>query len=631
MLEWIVSSCFLILVILALRAALGRKISARFRYALWLLVLLRLLMPVQLFTLPVAGTDIFVNSDMALLEKSIYVLPVQTMPDAENIWLEEDGSISDADSFGYAKLEDEGKTVVRYAEKLSPLQILQIIWFLVGVSFLFIILLSNLHFAARLRRVRKPLEVIACRIPVYVAEGLPSPCLFGVLHPAVYVTERTAETPEMLRHVLAHELTHYRRLDHIWSLLRGIALAVHWWNPLVWLAAICSRRDGELACDEDALKGLSQEERRAYGETLLALVTAKPSPRDLFCCATTMSGEKRSLRERISWISCKPKRLVSAFVTVSIVAVLTSACAFGQLEQTEPPVESPPQTAKVYADMTDFGSPPLLTGDRKEGVYTFLLTGVDSISGNTDTIMVAAYDPAGQTLSVMSLPRHTAVMDGQRVSRLNDGCRQNIAVLQERVAALTGFTPDYYVQVNLDIVSQLVDLLGGVMFHVPVDMDYDDPYQNLHIHLRKGVQILDGEQAMGLVRYRWYREDNITREAVQQDFMKALLKECLDLKNWDKVMEYINLAYENAETDLEVPSIAWFAANILGLNGGTPLSVESVYTCTMPVEDEMKRVNGMAVVISRPSQTAELVNERFNPYQQEIIVSMLDEIVIEQS
>ena len=82
---------------------------------------------------------------------------------------------------------------------------------------------------------------------------------------------------------------------------------------------------------------------------------------------------------------------------------------------------------------------------------------------------------------------------------------------------------------------------------------------------------------------------------------------------------------------MEVPSIAWFAANILGLNGGAPLSVESVYTCTMPVEDEMKRVNGMAVVISRPSQTAELVNERFNPYQQEITVSMLDEVVIEQS
>ena len=335
MLEWIVSSCFLILVILALRAALGRKISARFRYALWLLVLLRLLMPVQLFTLPVAGTDIFVNSDMALLEKSIYVLPVQTMPDAENIWLEEDGSISDADSFGYAKLEDEGKTVVRYAEKLSPLQILQIIWFLVGVSFLFIILLSNLHFAARLRRVRKPLEVIACRIPVYVAEGLPSPCLFGVLHPAVYVTERTAETPEMLRHVLAHELTHYRRLDHIWSLLRGIALAVHWWNPLVWLAAVCSRRDGELACDEGALKGLSQEERRAYGETLLALVTAKPSPRDLLCCATTMSGEKRSLRERIRRIACESKQAVSALVAAVIVISVTSACAFGRAEQTE--------------------------------------------------------------------------------------------------------------------------------------------------------------------------------------------------------------------------------------------------------------------------------------------------------
>ena len=120
-----------------------------------------------------------------------------------------------------------------------------------------------------------------------------------MFRPAVYVAPETAADPAALRHVLAHEGTHYRHGDHVWSLLRCAALCVHWWNPLVWLAVVCSRRDGELACDEGALKTLDREERRAYGETLLALVTAKPSPRDLLCCATTMSGEKRSLQERI--------------------------------------------------------------------------------------------------------------------------------------------------------------------------------------------------------------------------------------------------------------------------------------------------------------------------------------------
>ena len=339
MLEWIVSGSFLILVVLVLRAALGQKISARFRYALWALVLLRLLVPVQLFTSPVAGMTVQVSEQVRekMAEKSIYAIPIDRIPveEAEGYVIGEDGQVGDANSFGYAKLENNGEIIVRYADKLSPLQILQIIWFLGGMVLLFTILINNLRFMARLRRVRKPLETPACRIPVYVADGLPSPCLFGVLRPAVYLTAKAAENPDILRHVLVHELTHYRHLDHIWSILRGVALAVHWWNPLVWLAVVYSRRDGELACDEGALKGLGRAERTAYGETLLALVTAKPSPRDLLCCATTMSGEKRSLRERIRRIACESKQAVSALVAAVIVISVTSACAFGRAEQTE--------------------------------------------------------------------------------------------------------------------------------------------------------------------------------------------------------------------------------------------------------------------------------------------------------
>ena len=137
----------------------------------------------------------------------------------------------EVNSFGYSRLEDGGEKVVRYADKISPLELLKGLW-IAGAAVLGIVLVvTNLRFSRRLRRVRRPLEGTNAPVPVYVAPALPSPCLVGLFFPAVYVTEETAANPAMLRHVLAHELTHYNHRDHLWSVLRGAALAVHWWNP----------------------------------------------------------------------------------------------------------------------------------------------------------------------------------------------------------------------------------------------------------------------------------------------------------------------------------------------------------------------------------------------------------------
>lgn len=338
MLEWIVSSGLLILVVLLLRAALGKRISAGLRYGLWAVVLLRLLVPIAFFDLPVSALP-SVKAPEAMREESIYVLPVESRPVEESdIRFTEEGEVErfgDPGSFGYPRLEDEGRTVTRYAEKLSPLELLCWLW-AAGASVMAVILLTaNVRFALRLRRVRRPLEGMNAPIPVYAASGLPSPCLMGLFRPAVYVTEEAAADPVMLRHVLAHELTHYDHRDHLWSVLRGAALAVHWWDPLVWLAVVCSRRDGELACDEGALKRLGDGERVAYGETLLALVTAKARPADLLSFATTMTGGKRSLRERIQRIAVQPKRLVGAMLAAVAVLSLAAVCAFGRAEAKE--------------------------------------------------------------------------------------------------------------------------------------------------------------------------------------------------------------------------------------------------------------------------------------------------------
>ena len=342
--EWVLTAAFLILAVLALRALLGRRVSASLRYALWAAVLVRLLVPVQLFTTPVAGTSVLRETGVEQ-----WVAPPDLRPGPV-----EAASAAPAPVPPPTELPDG--TVIVYQPvqapatvRIQPIPVLQILGWLwlagsAGMGLAFV--LSNLTFARRLRRARTPLEGADCPLPVYTADGLPSPCLFGLFRPAVYITEDAAQDPAMLRHILAHEYTHFRHGDHIWNGLRSAALILHWWNPLVWLAAVLSRRDGELACDEGALKRLGEAERIAYGRTLVALITVQPRPGDLFRCATTMTGGQKSVFDRVARIAKAPKRWLWAAVAAVIATALACVCAFGRAEETPDPASG------VTADLT---------------------------------------------------------------------------------------------------------------------------------------------------------------------------------------------------------------------------------------------------------------------------------------
>ena len=333
LLEWVLTSAFLILAVAALRALLGRRVSAGLRYALWAVVLVRLLVPVQLFTTPVAGTSVLRETGVEQWVTAPTLLPdsvpaVSAVPADPSPTELPDGTL-------IVPQPDPAPATV----KVRPIPVLRILgglWLAgtaaTGAAFA----LSNLRFARRLRRARVPLEGADCPLPVYLADDLPSPCLFGLLRPAVYLTSAAASDPAMLRHVLAHEVTHFRHRDHLWNALRGLALAVHWWDPLVWLAAALSRRDCELACDEGALKRLGDGERIAYGRTLLALITVKPRPGDLLRCSTTMTGGQKSVFDRMSRIAKAPKRWLGAAVLTVALAALACVCAFGSAADPKP-------------------------------------------------------------------------------------------------------------------------------------------------------------------------------------------------------------------------------------------------------------------------------------------------------
>lgn len=356
LLEWVFTASFLILTVLLLRWVFGRRVSARLRYALWAVVLVRLLVPVQLFTSPLAGTWVLTETRT---ERIVQAPAAPTAPAGSAMGLPvTTGSVPafpDAPSLPDAPEPPAAPDLTKAPVWLG--------WTWLGGSAALALVLagSNLRFARRLRRGRIPVEDADCPLRVYAAAGLPSPCLFGLVRPAVYVTPEAAADPAMLRHVVAHEYTHFRHGDQIWSFLRCAALAAHWWNPLVWLAAALSRRDGELACDEGALRRLGDGERLAYGNTLLALVTAKPGPVDLLCFATTMAGDKKSLKERVSRIARAPKRWLWAAVAVVLVTALACVCAFGQKAEGRPAAgdsaKLPPADLSFTLAYSDDGTP----------------------------------------------------------------------------------------------------------------------------------------------------------------------------------------------------------------------------------------------------------------------------------
>ena len=343
MIEWVVSSCILILAVIALRYLLRGKISLRLQYALWLLVLVRLLIPVSF-----GSTDISV---MSVVEKAPAVQAVESVRDVDIIWQAGNGSVQGHPIGGgvdntvmLAEPSAPEAQFHRMSSALNLRKLLLPIWWGGAAVTLLVFLTANLRFAARLRKSRRPLTVGGAALSVYVADERAVPCLFGLFRPAIYVTQAAADDPELLRHTVAHETTHFRQGDHVWALLRTVCLALHWWNPLVWWAAKLSRQDGELACDEATIRALGESERTAYGRTLIRMACGPGS--HVLLTATTMDGGKTSLHERIVLLAKKPRTAVTAAIAVVLAAALCIGCTFTGAKKDE--VTAEPDTIAGY-------------------------------------------------------------------------------------------------------------------------------------------------------------------------------------------------------------------------------------------------------------------------------------------
>lgn len=354
MMEWIVTSSAMILIVIALRGILKGKISLKLQYGLWALVLVRLLLPFSIV-------------DSAISISNVLSAPViqeadEAVADYENAYqdalhrYEANGSdYSDLDirrqvqqqlydrtyeqlrneyiQTGAAVTELQIQTEAQHQVEVISLtavitEALPHLWILGMIVVAVVLIGSNIHFGWKLRKSRTPLEIPGVSLKVYLTDYVATPCLFGLFKPDIYLTSEVMTDSQMRRHVLAHEMSHYRQGDHIWSVLRSLCLVLHWYNPLVWAAAILSKKDAELACDEATIKALGEAERTAYGRTLIGMTCVRRDPRSLMLTATTMLGTKKTLKERIALIAKTPKTALYTLIACILVVSLAVGCTF---------------------------------------------------------------------------------------------------------------------------------------------------------------------------------------------------------------------------------------------------------------------------------------------------------------
>ena len=378
MINHIITSSIVIIFVLILSVVFEKRISPCIKYALWLMVVLKLLLPIPDFESkyhilnflekPVVkekllewskneGWSLNVIEDVEINQESIdgnlisdkiqQIIYIERLTEGKNGFDE----IQEADSDEKNNLSSDKLENNRWLESFVEIDtqiignqytgdqyekasyVFLIIYILGVLTCGGIFLFGNIRFSKYLRQNGKYLKAYKNRIPTYKIEQYYGACLYGGFKPVIIVGNNKELSIEQQHMIMTHEYVHYLHGDHIWSLIRCICVVLYWYHPLVWVAASVSRRDSELACDEGTLKRLGKKQRIAYGQSLLEIakhsVGFKDITRSVCFYSTTATGGIGEMKKRITMIVNGTKTSVIALLVILILLVGCIGCTLG--------------------------------------------------------------------------------------------------------------------------------------------------------------------------------------------------------------------------------------------------------------------------------------------------------------
>lgn len=322
MTEAVISSSILIAIIILIRTAFKGQLKSSVRYALWLIAAARLMLPFALVQSPIS----VMNAAETVI--SVNQADETVQPTEAELYIPE----------SVAK-QNVSEVSPQSVEKVSPREVWTAVRRAVSAALLLWFCAVNVRFYLMLRKNRKAFAYNA-PLRIFTTEKLASPCIFGLFRPCIYIPEDSASDSEAVEYITAHEVCHYRCGDLVWTVLRYVLLAVYWFDPFVWAAAVLSKRDCECACDEAAIKMLGEERRFRYGKAIIDLIPLKNSE-SLGIASTSMASGKKVLKERMQFIAAGPVNRASAVIMAVAASVLTVGTTFTSAQAVEKLVDLP--------------------------------------------------------------------------------------------------------------------------------------------------------------------------------------------------------------------------------------------------------------------------------------------------
>ena len=258
---------------------------------------------------------------------------------------------------------------------------------------------------------------------------------------------------------------------------------------------------------------------------------------------------------------------------------------------------------------------------RKEDFHTFLLLGTDDGNGNADTIMVGSFDLKNNKISVVSVPRDTLVDVSRKIKKINSAYGMGgVEQMLDELKPILGFRPDHFITIDIQAFVEVVDVLGGIDYYVPEDMFHNDG-AGFIIDLKEGQQMLDGNQALQLVRYRGYKNGSadLGRMQTQQKFIRQLARQVLSWSTVSSIRDFANIFTDYFNTDLTVSELAYFGIAALNLDFSSDISF-----ATLPGRGDASYLGVDWYYELDEAGTLAIINDTVNPYTTEITDAMID-------
>jgi len=281
------------------------------------------------------------------------------------------------------------------------------------------------------------------------------------------------------------------------------------------------------------------------------------------------------------------------------------------------------QNGDLQEEQEDENSIKITGMNRKENCFTLLVCGTDEDETRTDTMMFITFDMEEKQIRILNIPRDTMTNTKRNIKKINSAYAVGgIDQTKKEVGMVTGLPVDRYMVVNFNGFIELVDAVGGVDFDVPIRMKYSDPTQDLYIDVEKGMQSVDGKKAVQIMRFRknnngtGYPDGDLGRIKTQQNFIMALASKLLRPSSITKIPAISSAIAKNTKTDLSLGEITWLGISILDVDSS------NITTDTLPGYDKMLYEPRLGYVqsfyIPKRKEILQLVNEKFNPYTEDI-------------